>query len=345
MVICSFHTATTKETMLSNWIMTPSFQTMSFDIQRRLSSPSSLLDATKSLALLFSAKHNKPDHPPLFLGETMIPEGINHTHLGITLSNNLKWNAHIIRIIDKARKRLTLFFRLKYKLSRNTLVRLYKAMVRPILEYGCVIFDNCTIDLAKSLESVQYEAARICLGALKRTPRHLLLNELGWPTLATRRKYFKLILFYKMVNRLTPAYLSDLVPFDVQPTVNVRNRRSLRQIKFTSNRFGNSFLPSAIKLWNDLPDDIRQSTSLAQFKSKLKNTLLSTDPVPGHYSHGKRFPNIIHTQLRLDFCRLNSHLHRFNIIPSAACNCSHPNESTYHFFWNVLSFPTIEYPY
>ena len=48
LIICSFHTATTKETMLSNWIMTPSFQTMSFDIQRRLSSPSSLLDLRES---------------------------------------------------------------------------------------------------------------------------------------------------------------------------------------------------------------------------------------------------------------------------------------------------------
>ena len=104
-------------------------------------------------------------------------------------------------------------------------------MIRPILEYGCVLFDNCTMDLTNSLESVQYEAARICLGALKRTPRHLLLNELGWPTLARRRQYYKLILFYKMANRLTPAYLSDLVPLDaVHPTFHLRNRRSLRQI-------------------------------------------------------------------------------------------------------------------
>ena len=141
-------------------------------------------NATKSLALLFSAKRNKPDHPPLLLGDTVIPEGTVHTHLGITLSHNLKWDAHNNRIIDKARNRLTLFHRLKYKLSRDTLVRLYKAMVRPILEYGCVLFDNCTINLANALESVQFEAARICLGAQRLTPRHLLLNELGWPTLA-----------------------------------------------------------------------------------------------------------------------------------------------------------------
>ena len=215
-------------------------------------------------------------------------------------------------------------------------------MVRPILEYGCIIFDNCSQSLSDSLESVQYEAARICLGALKRTPRHLMLNELGWPTLAKRRQYFKLIMFYKIVNGQTPAYLSDLVPnYNVQPTVQLRNRRSQRQIRFNSLRFGNSFIPSTIELWNNLPDDIRQSVTLSQFKFSLKNTLLSVDPVPVYYSHGSRYFNIIHTRLRLGLSGLNSHLHRFNIIPSPVCKCLNPDESTRHF---LLECPAYSAP-
>ena len=291
-------------------------------------------NAIKSLSVLFSTKRNKPDHPPLLLGNSVIPEGTSHTHLGITLSSNLKWDAHITRIVEKARKRLSLLYRLKFRLSRNTLIRLYKSMVRPILEYGGVIFDNCSQTLSDSIESVQYEAARICLGALKRTPRYLLLKELGWPTLAKRRQYFKLILFYKIVNGLTPAYLSDLVPNNNdQTTVRLRNRRSLRQIRFTSIRFGNSFIPSTIQLWNNLPDDIRQSATLSKFKSSLKDTLLSVDPVPVYYSHGRRYSNIIHTRLRLGLSGLNSHLNRLNIIPSSECKCLNPDETTFHFFF------------
>ena len=62
------------------------------------------------------------------------------------------------------------------------------------------------------LESIQYNAAKICTGALKHTSHVKLLSELGWTTLADRRKYFKLVLFYKMYNNLTPPYLSNLVP-------------------------------------------------------------------------------------------------------------------------------------
>ena len=98
--------------------------------------------ATKSLSVLFSCKRNKVTHPPLYLGASAIPEATVHTHLGITLSHDLRWHQHINRIVTKAGKRLSLLKRLKFKLSRKTLEKLYLSMVRPILEYGCVLFDN-----------------------------------------------------------------------------------------------------------------------------------------------------------------------------------------------------------
>ena len=59
--------------------------------------------------------------------------------------------------------------RLKLLLSRNTLVHIYKTMVRPILEHGCVFFDSCTAHDCDLLESVQYDAAGVCTGALWNT--------------------------------------------------------------------------------------------------------------------------------------------------------------------------------
>ena len=128
----------------------------------------------------------------MLLGENEISEGNSHTYLGITLSSDLSWDAHIVRIVNKANKRLALLKRLKFKLSRKTLSKLYLTMIRPILEYGCVIFDSGSNRLS-DLEAVQTEAARLCTGALRHTPRGRVLAELGWPTLAARRKYYKLM--------------------------------------------------------------------------------------------------------------------------------------------------------
>ena len=291
-----------------------------------------IFNALKSMSVIFSAKINKPHHPPVLLGDTAIPEVDTHTHLGITLANNLSWHAHVTRITNKASQRLGLLRRFKFKLSRKSLVRLYLSMIRPILEYGCVIFDNCGQGLSDLIESIQYEAAKICTGALRHTSHAALLQELGWPTLASRRKYFKLVLFYKMFHNLTPTYLSNLVP---PPAANrmLRHRSpsTIRPIKCRTKRLENSFLPDAIKQWNNLPSDIRDSLSLQIFKSKLKATLLAVDTVPNFYLYGQRSGSIYHTQLRLGFSKLHSDLYKVNIIQQPSCACSHPTENSKHF--------------
>ena len=288
-------------------------------------------NANKSLSVLFSAKRNKKDHPPLLLGEDIIPEVSSHTHLGITLSSNLAWKSHIERVISKASKRPALLKRLKFKLSRKTLTKLYLCMVRPILEYGCTIFDNCGVGLTNALEAVQFEAARICTGALRHTSRVKLLSELGWSKLSTRRQYFKLIMFYKNFHKLCPTYLSDLVP-TVERTLTLRNSSNVRQLKCRTNRYSTSFLPSTISLWNNLPLDLRNATPISKFKLHLKQTLLTTDKVPPYYSFGNRFANICQTQLRLGYTPLNQHLFQINAVPSPLCKCGDSEETVDHFF-------------
>ena len=86
-------------------------------------------NALKSISLLFSCKRKKRDHPIMYLGDTPIPEAHQHTHLGITLSSNLSWHAHITRIISKCNQRLGLLHRLKYKLS--PVIQVYFRMFTP----------------------------------------------------------------------------------------------------------------------------------------------------------------------------------------------------------------------
>ena len=54
-----------------------------------------------------------------------------------------------------------------FKLDRNALECIYTSCIRPLLEYGDIIFDNCTQRLKDELESIQLKAARIVTGATK----------------------------------------------------------------------------------------------------------------------------------------------------------------------------------
>ena len=89
-------------------------------------------------------------------------------------------------------------------------------------------------------------------------------NECGWETLADRRFKHRIILFYKMQNGLVPNYLCDLVPPTVGSTMshNVRNSHNIHNTAFRTSLYGNSFLPSAIRGWNELSQEIRTSDSL-----------------------------------------------------------------------------------
>ena len=103
-----------------------------------------------------------------------------HKHLGITLSSNAKWSSHIQDIYSKACRRLNTMRNLKYNIDGQSLERLYIAFIRPILEYGNIIWDNCTQEESDLIESVQQAAARIVTGLRKGTPRWKLYKELGW---------------------------------------------------------------------------------------------------------------------------------------------------------------------
>ena len=65
---------------------------------------------------------------------------------------------------------------LKYDLDKQTLDTIYKTFIRPKLEYGCEIWDDCTNRDKTLLENFQLQAARAVTGA-KRGPSHELLTE------------------------------------------------------------------------------------------------------------------------------------------------------------------------
>ena len=93
-------------------------------------------------------------------------------------------------------------------------------------------------------------------------------------SLADRRTYSKLVYTFKIVNGLAPDYLCSIY-------LNAVGNRSHNPLRNTLDRdiiarrtdiFANSFIPSSVTLWNDLPPDVRSLQSLSLFKSKILQT-------------------------------------------------------------------------
>ena len=292
------------------------------------------MNPVKSRNVIFSLKRNKQVHPPLFLGSNIVKDVESHTHLGLTLQSSMSWRKHIVWVFEKASKQLNMLKFVRFKVDRSILTSLYKSLIRPLMEYGDVIWNNCYDCDSALLDGVQYEAARLVTGAIKGTSSARLYKELAWESLSNRRKLHLLCQFYKIVKNLAPYYLSEMLPKLSSERTNyrLRSRENFTQFSCRTSRFQKSFFPSAITGWNSLDIDVRNSISLPTFKAKLRSTLFP-------HSYNKLFDfslsrraSIDHTRLRLGFSCLREYLFKINRCVSPFCECSLDSESVKHFF-------------
>ena len=102
----------------------------------------------------------------------------------------MTWDMHIDKITTKASQRVTNLNRIKFNLPRPALEKIYLTMIRPVLEYGNIIYTNLPDRLNDKLEAVQRRAALACTGAYRHTSNDKLLHELGWQPLHLRRQTY-----------------------------------------------------------------------------------------------------------------------------------------------------------
>jgi hypothetical protein len=121
-----------------------------------------------------------------------VPITTSHKHLGVTFSNDAKWNNHVDNIKSSVSKPLNILRKLKYRLSRTNLDKLYLVYIRPLFEYACELWNNCGIGNSQKLEQLQLEAARIVTGLPIFTKTEIVYRETGWELLSVRQKRRKL---------------------------------------------------------------------------------------------------------------------------------------------------------
>ena len=112
-----------------------------------------------------SRKHNKPYHPPVLLNQTQIAEVHSHKHLDIIITNVWTWHEYLELVQSKTWKRINIMRKLKFQLDRKSLHTIYCSLIRPLLEYADVVWNNCTQYESNKLVNIQNEAARIVTDA------------------------------------------------------------------------------------------------------------------------------------------------------------------------------------
>ena len=282
-------------------------------------------DITKqAIEVVFSTKYIKGDHPLLSFNGIPVARKESTKHIGMVLDSKLSFREHILEGIEKAKKGLSLMKFLSKFVNRKTLELTYSMHVRPHLEYGDIIFHNCTSALMDSLESIQYQAGIIATGCWQKTNRKKLYDELGWESLKDRRKFRRLSHYYKIINNETPPYLRSYT-LDTPPDPS------------KSKRYKRTFFPDCFNEWNILEQSIKNSNNLNIFKSKLIKTIRPTKK--GYFGITDKHGVKQIACLRVEHSDLRAHRFSksFN-CSSPICSCGVEDETVDHYLLRCSLF-------
>ena len=140
--------------------------------------------------------------------------------------------------------------------------------ILPFIGYGSMTWGSAAGTHIERLSKLQKRAARIILNAEFNAPSEQIFNELGWFSVPNRMKYNKAVFTYGALNNLTPEYISILLkPVSQVHSLNLRlaDNGSLLVPKSRTAMYDGSFSCSAPRLWNALPENVRNAESLNVF--------------------------------------------------------------------------------
>jgi len=229
-------------------------------------------NASKTQSIFISTKRS--EYP-----STIIMDGVNISNsddislLGVKISSNLSWNTHITFLAKRACRKLNFLFRARHYFRSNDLLQLYKAQIRPLLEYCSHIWGAAPDSVLNLLDRVQARAVR-------------LINDPSitenLSSLSHRRSVGDLCLFYRYYFGRCSSQIAGCVPPPLTMSVNRRSRRTEASHNFAvaigtsrSNIGQRSFFSRVGKLWNSLPATVFPAEfDLQHFKLKINQLIL-----------------------------------------------------------------------
>ena len=229
------------------------------------------INTSKTKSMLFSNTLRPPDVAEIYMNGTKIDYASSIRFLGLIMDDKLKFNNHINLIKEKISKNAGVLYRLKQVVPHQTLVSVYRCFVECYLNYCITVFGNAYHCHINQLETAQKKCVRIIANQPPLSHTNPLFSELKLLKLSDIYKYNIAIYMYKNIDK----FASLLQPNIHSTRSGIHYSPQIHRLTLTQNQ---SLTFQAPKIWNLIPQDIRNSPSIFSFKRKLKNHLISLYP-------------------------------------------------------------------
>ena len=198
--------------------------------------------------------------------------------LGVHIDQNLTWKVHINQIASKIAKNIGIISRIAYIILPKTIrMNLYYTLVYPYLTYCNLVWASTYESRLHKLIILQKKAVRIIAGIRKWEHTGPFFSELHLLKINQIKDLQICEFFFRLEHGLLPSVFQEYLPHasDIHSHF-TRNSSAYRPVRAQSNTRRFTVKSYGAQMWNKIPIDIRQSSSLQVFKKRLRVFLSST---------------------------------------------------------------------
>ena len=197
-------------------------------------------------------------------------------NLGVLIDSDLSFISHIKAIAKSAFYHVKNVSKFRSLMLKHDLEKIIHAFIFSKVDYCNSLFTGLPKKTIKQLQLIQNAAARGLTKTRKFDHITPILRSLHWLPVSYRIDFKALLLVFKSLNGMGPTYLLDMFQL-YAPNRSLRStEKNLLVMPRVKTKCGEAaFSFYAAKLWNHLPDNIKNAPSVDSFKSRLKTKLFA----------------------------------------------------------------------
>ena len=233
------------------------------------------LNYDKTHMMIFNSRKKDTSKLQIYIDGNAVKNVKTTKFLGISIDDDLKWKTHVNEILLKISKTIGVMSKLKHCLPKSILLTIYNSLILPYLSYNTIVWGACSKYLLERINLLQKRAVRIISKTSYDSHTMPLFYKLNILPVSLLYDYQVICFMYSYNNNMLPETFDNL--FVQNKSIHKYNTRSANdyRVQYGKTSFTNSnFICRAPELWNVLPNNIKQCSTINNFKSKLKKHLL-----------------------------------------------------------------------
>ena len=222
----------------------------------------------KTEAMLFSRKNIYFPLKPINVDAIPIPYNYKFKFLEVLLDFKLNWKSHLQSVQSKLSSACGILYKVRNSINQKVARMIYYGIAHPYLNYCNLVWSSCYPSNLQPLQTIQKKLIRLILKRNRWAPSDPLFKQLRILKLSDMNKLITATFVYKSINNYISSPINYQFRFVNQ--YNLRNQNTMH-VPFHRSRQTELFVHiRGARLWNEIPQSIRNKTSVFSFKRNLK---------------------------------------------------------------------------